>query len=34
VELVWQADYTRFDDRAPERFSEFDDYQPAMADDL
>jgi replicative DNA helicase len=34
VELVWQADYTRFDDRAPERFSEFDDYQPTAVDDL
>jgi replicative DNA helicase len=34
VELVWQADYTRFEDRAPERFSEFDDYQPAAVDDL
>ena len=26
VELTWEADYTRFSDRAPERHSEFDDY--------
>lgn len=26
VDLTWEADYTRFSDRAPERHSEFDDY--------
>ena len=26
VELTWEADYTRFSDRAAERHSEFDDY--------
>ena len=26
VELTWEADFTRFSDRAPERHSEFDDY--------
>lgn len=26
VELTWEADYTRFTDRAAERHSEFDDY--------
>jgi replicative DNA helicase len=34
VELVWEADFTRFDDRAPQRFDEFDEYQPSAADDL
>jgi len=30
VELNWEREFTRFSDRAPERFSEFDDYvQPA-----
>lgn len=26
VELTWEADFTRFSDRAPERHNEFDDY--------
>ncbi|NND98261.1 MAG: replicative DNA helicase, partial [Pirellulaceae bacterium] len=26
VALTWEADYTRFSDRAPDRHSEFDDY--------
>ncbi len=26
VELTWEADFTRFNDRAPDRHSEFDDY--------
>jgi replicative DNA helicase len=26
VELTWEAEFTRFSDRAPERHSEFDDY--------
>ena len=26
VQLTWEADFTRFTDRAPERHSEFDDY--------
>jgi len=34
VELVWQADFTRFDDRAPERFNEFDSYQPSESHGL
>jgi replicative DNA helicase len=30
VELNWEREYTRFSDRAPERYSEFDDFpQPA-----
>ena len=30
VELNWEREFTRFSDRAPERFNEFDDYpQPA-----
>ena len=24
--LTWEADFTRFSDRAPDRHSEFDDY--------
>jgi replicative DNA helicase len=32
VELVWQADFTRFEDKAPERFSEFDSYEPPPGD--
>jgi replicative DNA helicase len=26
VPLTWEADFTRFLDRAPDRFNEFDDY--------
>lgn len=26
IDLLWKKDYTRFEDRAPERFDEFDDY--------
>ena len=26
VELHWERDYTRFSNRAPERYSEFDDF--------
>ena len=29
VELTWMREYTRFEDRAAERFSEFDQYEPA-----
>jgi replicative DNA helicase len=30
VELVWRKDYTRFEDKAPERLEEFDQYaEPA-----
>lgn len=29
VELTWLREFTRFEDRAPERFSEFDQYQSA-----
>lgn len=30
IELVWRKDYTRFEDKAPERLEEFDDYtEPA-----
>ena len=32
VELVWKRDYTRFEDRAPERFSSFDEYEQPAAD--
>lgn len=28
IELVWRQEYTRFEDRAPERFGEFDQYPP------
>ena len=26
VELNWERDFTRFSDRAPERYSEFDEF--------
>ncbi|HEV7282149.1 MAG TPA: replicative DNA helicase [Pirellulaceae bacterium] len=26
VELIWKKDFTRFEDKAPERFADFDDY--------
>lgn len=26
IDLLWKKDFTRFEDRAPERFDEFDDY--------
>ena len=26
IDLMWKKEYTRFEDRAPERFDEFDDY--------
>ena len=29
VDLTWIREYTRFEDRAPERFDAFDQYQPA-----
>ena len=29
VDLTWISDFTRFEDRAPERFSDFDQFQPA-----
>ena len=29
VELTWLREFTRFEDRAGERFSEFDQYEPA-----
>jgi len=29
VDLVWQKEFTRFEDQAPERFNEFDDYNDA-----
>lgn len=32
VELVWHKDFTRFEDKAPERFSEFDDYNETQVD--
>jgi replicative DNA helicase len=32
VELIWQRDYTRFDDRAPERFNDFDQYEQPQVD--
>jgi replicative DNA helicase len=33
VELVWRKEYTRFEDKAPERLQEFDDYNAAGGDD-
>lgn len=32
VELSWLREYTRFEDRAAERFSEFDQFEPASFD--
>ena len=29
VDLVWQKEYTRFEDQAPDRFNEFDNYNEA-----
>lgn len=29
IDLVWQKEFTRFEDQAPERFNEFDDYNDA-----
>ena len=30
IELVWRKEYTRFEDKAPERLEEFDGYaEPA-----
>lgn len=31
VELNWEREFTRFSDRAPERFNEFDDYPTAAS---
>ena len=28
VDLTWLSDFTRFEDRAPDRFSDFDQFQP------
>lgn len=33
IDLLWKKDYTRFEDRAPERFDEFDDYNAANVSD-
>ena len=29
IDLLWKKEYTRFEDRAPERYDEFDDYNSA-----
>jgi replicative DNA helicase len=35
VELVWRKEFTRFEDKAPERFEEFDEYaEPADTSDF
>jgi replicative DNA helicase len=35
IELVWRKDYTRFEDKAPERLAEFDEYaEPAPQSEL
>jgi len=34
VELVWKKDFTRFEDKAPERFDEFDTYNDSVAADF
>ena len=31
VELVWRKDFTRFEDRAPERFNTFDEFNSSEA---
>ena len=31
VELNWEREFTRFSDRAPERFNEFDNYPQSSA---
>ncbi len=32
IDLIWRKEFTRFEDKAPERLSEFDDYNAAVAD--
>jgi replicative DNA helicase len=32
VELIWRKEFTRFEDKAPERLQEFDDFNSALDD--
>lgn len=34
IDLLWKKDYTRFEDRAPERFDEFDDYNASSTSEI